>query len=63
MPTLLVVQDRAEHAWRVEGGQAQPVDRPVRANQRRRVQIAYYPVVLDRKVSHPRSGPRGHLRA
>jgi hypothetical protein len=63
IPTLLVVQDRAEYAWRVEGGQAQPVDRPIRPDERRRMQIAYYPVVLDRKVSHPSTGPRGRRRS
>ncbi len=43
---LLVIQDGGEDARRVEGRQAEPVDRPVRADERRRVEIAYDPVVF-----------------
>src|SRR3712207_1021746 len=48
----LIVQNRAEDARGVEGRQAQPVYRPVRADERCRVQIAYDPVVLYWEIPH-----------
>src|SRR5215212_3273147 len=52
MPTLLVVEDRAEDTRGVEGGQAQPVYGAVGANERSRVQIPDDTVVLDRHIPH-----------
>src|ERR671912_294341 len=52
MPTLLVVEDRAEDARGVEGGKAQPVYGAVGTDQRRRVEVPYDTVVLDRQIPH-----------
>jgi hypothetical protein len=49
------VEDRAEHARRVEVGAAVPVDRPVRADQRGRVQVADDPVLGDRQIARERA--------
>ena len=58
-PPLLVVEDRGEHAGRVEARQAQPVDRAVHADQRRRPHVADEAVVLDRLVRHGPASPTG----
>ena len=47
---LVLVEDRAEHARRVERRAAVPVDRPVRADERDRVQVADQSVLGDREV-------------
>src|ERR671921_2088125 len=52
MPTLLVVEDRAEDTRGVEGGQAQPVYGAVGTDERSRVQIPDDTVVLDRQIPH-----------
>jgi hypothetical protein len=49
---LLVVQDGTEDARGIESGQTQPVYRPLRADERCRVQIAYHPVILYRQITH-----------
>ena len=53
-PALGVVEDRREHAGAVEPRQAEPVDRPVQADQGGRLQVAEQGVVLD---------PAGHQAA
>src|SRR5215208_4411094 len=52
MPTLLVVEDRAEDARGVEGGQAQPVYSPVGTDERRRVEVPDDTVVFDWQIPH-----------
>ena len=47
---LLLVEDRPEHARGVERGAAVPVDRPVGADERDRVEVADQPVLGDRQV-------------
>src|SRR5919112_5439295 len=54
MPTPLVVEDGAEDARGVEGGQAQPVYGAVSTDERRRVQVPDDTVVLDRQITHVR---------
>ncbi len=49
---LLVVQDGAEDRRRVERRQAEPVDRPVHPDERRRVEVADDTVVGYGKVAH-----------
>ena len=44
----LLVEDRGEHARRVEAGRAEPVDRAVGGDQRGRAQVADQPVRRDR---------------
>jgi hypothetical protein len=44
---LAAPEDRAEAGARVEAGEGQPVDRPVAAHERRRLQVAEKGVVLD----------------
>ena len=46
----VLVEDRAEHARRVERRAAVPVDRAVRADERDRVQVADQSVLGDREV-------------
>src|SRR5918995_1281498 len=53
LPAFFVVEDGAEHARRVEGGQAQPVYGTVGADQRRRMQVPDDTVVLDGEIPHP----------
>ena len=60
---LLVVEDRGEDAGRVEARKAQPVDRAVHADQRRRPQVADQPVVFDRLIRHSRATPADPRRA
>ena len=45
------VQQRREHAGRVEPGNAEPVERAVAGHQRRRLQVADQPVVGDVRVA------------
>lgn len=52
VPSLLVVQDRAEDARRIERRQAEPVYGAVPAHERRGAQVADDAMVLYRKVSH-----------
>src|SRR5215210_8700652 len=52
MPALLVVEDRAEDARGVEGGQAQPVYGAVRADERRRAEVPDDTVVFDGQIPH-----------
>src|SRR5215210_4727561 len=52
MPALLVVEDGAEDARGVEGGKAQPVYGAVGTDERRRVEVSYDTVVLDRQIPH-----------
>jgi hypothetical protein len=47
---VLGVQERPEHARGVEAGQAQPVDGPVRADERGRLEVADQAVVADERV-------------
>src|SRR4051794_40854862 len=47
MAVPLVAQEACEHGGGVEPRQAQPVDRPVDADQRRGLQVTDEPVVLD----------------
>jgi hypothetical protein len=47
---LLLVEDRGEDARRVERGAAVPVDVPIGARERDRVQVAHDPVLGDRQV-------------
>ena len=47
---LLGVEDRGEDARRVEARAAEPVDRPVGADERHRVQVADHAVLGDREV-------------
>src|SRR5581483_6971247 len=51
-PALVGVEERPEHAGRVEARQAQPIDRPVQADQGGAVHVADDAVVLDRFVAH-----------
>ena len=51
-PPLVGVEDRPEHAGRVEARQAQPIDRPVQADQGGAVHVPDDAVVLDRLVAH-----------
>jgi hypothetical protein len=54
----LSVEDRREHAWRVEAGTAVPVDRPLGPNQGDRVQVADEPVLCDWQIAaHAASSP------
>ena len=55
----LTVEDRAEHARRVEARAAVPVDPSVRADERDAVQIADDAVLGDRQVIRQRRGRRG----
>ena len=52
VPVLVVAEQRGEAGRRVEVRQAQPVDRPVPADQRRRVQVAQQRIVLDPATHH-----------
>ena len=52
MPTLLLVEDRAEDARGVEGRQAQPIYGAVGTDQRRRVQVPDDTVVFDGQIPH-----------
>ena len=47
-----VVQQRREHAGRVEPGAAEPVDRPVGRDERGALQIADQSVVCDGRIAH-----------
>src|SRR5215813_12366696 len=51
-PALVGVEDGPEHAGRVEARQAEPIDRPVQADQGGAVHVADDAVVLDRLVAH-----------
>ena len=51
------VEDRREDARRVEARAAVPVDRPVGAHERDRVQVADQSVLGDRQVARPRCPP------
>ena len=53
------VEKRAEHARRVDARRAVPVDRPLGAHQRDRVQVADHAVLGDREVAARRGGPSG----
>ena len=59
-PPLVGVEDRPEHAGRVEPRQAEPIDRPVQADQGGAVHVPDDAVVLDRLVAH-RPGPSSQL--
>ena len=50
VPTAVGVEDRGEDARRVEARAAVPVDRPVRGDERDRVQVADDAVFLDRRI-------------
>jgi hypothetical protein len=52
MPALLVVEDRAEDARGVEGGQAQPIYGAVGTDERRRVEVPDDTVVFDGQIPH-----------
>ena len=54
-PSLPVVEDRAEDAWRVELRNTVPVDRPVHPRECDRVHVADHAVVLDWLVANHRS--------
>ena len=57
---LVLVEDRAEHARRVERRAAVPVDRAVGADERDRVQVADEAVLGDREVVRLELPRRGH---
>ena len=56
----LLVEDRGEHARRVESRRAVPVDRAVRTDEGDRVEVADDPVLRDGKVVGLRGAMRGH---
>ena len=56
-PAFGVVQNRAEHARRVEVRQAEPVERAVLADEGGGPQVADDAVVFDRLVGHGAGGP------
>ncbi len=56
-PPFVGVEDRPKHAGRVEARQAEPIDRPVQADQGGAVHVADDTVVLDRLVAHRRQPP------
>jgi hypothetical protein len=56
---LVPVEDRREHARRVEPRTAIPIDGPVGAHQGDRVQVADQAVLGDRKVVVQAGHPRG----
>ena len=53
-PPAVGVEDRREHARRVEARAAVPVDRPVGAHERDGVQVADQAMLGDRQVARPR---------
>ncbi len=56
----LAIEQRAEHAGRVEAGHAQPVDRAVGGDQRTGVAVGEEGVVGDRRKRRGRRGALGH---
>src|SRR5262249_40807977 len=48
-PSGLPVEKTAEHAWRVEAGHAQPVDRSIRGHERAGVAVGQERIVGDRR--------------
>src|ERR1700731_2584624 len=54
--SFVLVENRGEDAWRIDGRQAAPVDRTVHAHQRDRVQVADDTVGLDRLIGHLLTG-------
>jgi hypothetical protein len=57
-PAAIGVQDRREHAGRIEVGQAQPIDRPVTCHQRGGPPVPDRGVVSDRDVAPRRRARR-----
>ena len=51
-PAFAIVQDGAEHAWRIEVGKTEPVDRAVHTNQRTGSHVADQAVLFNWEVRH-----------
>src|SRR5262249_39631214 len=51
-PSIALIENRREDAWRVEVRKATPVDRTVHAHERHRMQVADNAVGLDRLIGH-----------